>query len=159
MKKIVFNKSKSEIFKRGISPVIATVLLIAMVVIIGLVIFLWFKGVMVDYGEKFGKNIELVCADVDFDASYSEGTLYISNLGNVPIFGMQIKALKEGSHETNDLSGFDGLNQGGTFSRDISGDVSDANEITLIPILIGSSKKGEKTFMCNEKQYGYKIII
>ncbi len=152
MKEMNFNK-------RGISPVIATVLLIAMVIIIGLVIFLWFRGVMVDYGEKFGKNIELVCADVDFDASYSEGVLYISNLGNVPIFGMQIKILKEGSHETKDLSNFNSLNQGGTFSGEISGDVSNANEIILIPILIGSSKKGEKTFMCNEKQYGYEIII
>lgn len=153
MNKIVFNK-------KGISPVIATVLLIAMVVVIGLIIFLWFSSITREAITKFdGTNIELVCADVDFDASYDSGFLSIKNSGNVPIFGMKMKILKEGSHEIKDITNFDSLNQGGTFSGDISSDVIGANKIILIPVLIGSSKEGEKTFMCNENQYGYEIII
>lgn len=147
--------------KRGISPVIATVLLIAMVVVIGLIIFLWFRGISKEAITKFeGTNIELVCGDVQFDASYSEGILYLSNVGNVPIFGMKMKIASEGNYRTIDLvEGWPdlGLNQGGTFSGDISSEVVGSESITLTPVLMGSSKGGEKTFNCNEKQHGYQL--
>lgn len=152
--------------KQGISPVIATVLLIAMVIVIGLIVFLWFRGMVEDEGTKFGKNVKLVCGDVGFDARYSNETLYISNTGNVPIFEMKIKISAEGSHETKDLSkdfpdinwsGL-GLSQGKAFSGNIGGVVGSAEKITLIPVLMGSSDEGRKTFVC-EEQYGYEIII
>lgn len=151
---------------RGISPVIATVLLIAMVIVIGLIVFLWFRTMIEDEGTKFGKNVKLVCDDTGFDARYSSGVLYISNTGNVPVFEIKIKISSEGSHETKDLStDFPnvnwpelGLNQGGTFSGNIGGVVGSADKITLIPVLMGSSKEGRKTFVC-EEQYGYEIII
>ncbi|MFH1607852.1 MAG: archaellin/type IV pilin N-terminal domain-containing protein [archaeon] len=146
--------------KRGLSPVIATVLLITMVVVIGLIIFFWFKGMTEESITKFdGTNIQLICDDVYFSASYSSGELYISNSGDVPIYGMKIRVLEEKSHRTINLKGFDGLNQGGTFSGDIYSDVESAEEIILIPVLIGSSEKGDRTFVCNEKQHGYEIII
>lgn len=150
--------------KRGISPVIATVLLIAMVVVIGVIIFLWFRGMTTEVITKFGgKNIELVCGDVDFDASYYGGTLSISNDGNVPIYGMKIKISKEKGHNTVNLDSvvttFQGLNQGGTFSGDISSEVAGAESIILIPILLGSSEEGKKTFVCDENLHGYELII
>ena len=149
--------------KRGISPVIATVLLIAMVIVIGLIIFLWFKSMVEDEGTKFGKNVKLVCDDVGFDARYSSGILSISNTGNVPIFEIKIKISEEGSHETKNLKDLSdwpglGLNQGGTFSGNISSVIGSADKITLMPVLIGSSEEGRKTFVC-EEQYGYEIII
>ena len=161
MKVQIFKKSR-----KAISPVIATVLLIAMVVVIGLIIFLWFKGMTGEVITKFeGTNIEMVCNDVSFDASYSDGILYILNLGNVPVFGAKVKILRDGSHETKDIVELSGnwpelgLNQGGTFSGDISGEVSSGDEIIITPVLIGNSKSGEKTFMCDEKQHGYGIMI
>jgi len=39
--------------KKGVSPVIATVLLIAMVVVIALIIFLWFRGLTKEAITKF----------------------------------------------------------------------------------------------------------
>ncbi len=145
---------------RGISPVIATVLLIAMVVAIGLVVFLWFRGLVQEEGTKFGKNIKLNCPDVNFEASYSGGVLSVINRGNVPIYQMKLKIFKEGSHETNDLSNWPelGLNQGESFSKNIASEIDSANKIILIPVLIGSSGEGKKTYMC-EEQYGYEIII
>ena len=104
--------------KRGISPVIATVLLIAMVIVIGLIIFIWFKGMVGESVTKFGKNIQLVCDDVDFDASYSssEETLQLVNIGNVPIFKMNMKIFGARSHSTEEIEvGDGGLNKGGTF--------------------------------------------
>ena len=152
--------------KKGISPVVATTLLIAIVVFIALIIFLWFRGVVGDYGVKFGKNIELVCEDVEIDAGYStsSGDLFITNDGNVPIFKINLKISRAGSYQTEDLSNLvddwprEGLDQGGVFSGNIA--LTDSpNSITLIPVLIGTSDKGEKkAFTCGE-EYGYEILI
>lgn len=150
--------------KKGVSPVIATVLLIIIIVVIGLIIFLWLKGITQETITKFGgTNIELICNDVNFDASYSGNKLSIYNIGNVPIFGIKAKIIKEGSHTTKDLIELSewpeaGLNQGGIFSGSI-GDVEGVNEIILTPILMGASKKGDKSFICDEKQHGYEIIL
>jgi len=151
--------------KRGISPVIATVLLVAMVVVIGLIIFLWFRGITEEAVTKFGGvNIELVCEDVEFSSSYSAGILSISNMGNVPIFGMKARISEQGSHETLDMEDLlvgwpeIGLRQGGTFSGDLTAEFSEANQVLLIPVLIGTSTQGEQTYVC-EDRYGQDLII
>jgi len=153
--------------KHGISPVIATVLLVAMVVVIGLIIFLWFRGITEEAVTKFGgRNIELVCEDIEFlsDYSSSTGILSVSNMGNVPIFGMKARISKQGSHETLDMKDLSvgwpeiGLRQGGTFSGDLSTKFSEANQILLIPVLMGTSAQGEQTYVC-EDRYGQDLII
>ena len=54
--------------KRGLSPVVATVLLIAIVIIIGLIVFLWFRGMTEETITKFGtENIRFACDDVYFE--------------------------------------------------------------------------------------------
>ncbi|MFH1608358.1 MAG: archaellin/type IV pilin N-terminal domain-containing protein [archaeon] len=158
---------KRELDKRGISPVVATVLLIALVVAIALILFLWFRGLDQDVITKFGgRNIELVCGDVAFEASYYSGTLYVSNLGNVPIFSMKMKTYGEGSYTTKDLSDpveFSedwpsvGLNQGDAAEVSIGSPGGD--KVTLIPVLIGSSDEGDRSHVCDENQYGYDILI
>jgi flagellin-like protein len=75
--------------KRGVSPVIATVLLIGIVIVIGLIIFLWLRGLTQEAVFKFDQNIELTCNDVKFSSSYSSGTLTISNTGNVAIYDIE----------------------------------------------------------------------
>ena len=153
--------------KRGISPVIATVLLVAMVVVIGLIIFLWFRGITEEAVTKFGgRNIELVCEDIEFLSDYSvaTGILSVSNIGNVPIFGMKAKISKQGSHETLDMKDLPvdwpgiGLRQGGTFSGDLSTEFTEANQVLLIPVLMGTSAQGDQTYVC-EDRYGQDLII
>ena len=152
--------------KKALSPVIATILLIAIVMVIALILFVWFRGMVGDYGEKFGKNIQLSCGEVAMDASYSGANVYISNTGNIPIFKINVKISKPGGYQTKYLSEMasnwpsTGLKQGETFSADISSYTTDATSITLIPILIGTSSKGEskKTFVCDEK-YGYELTL
>ncbi len=152
--------------KRGISPVIATVLLVAMVVVIGLIIFLWFRGITKEAVTKFGgTNIELVCGDVEFLSDYSaSGILSISNDGNVPIFGMKVKISEQGSHETVDMKDLPiswpdiGLKQGGTFSGDLSSEFYGAEQVLLIPVLMGTSAEGNQIYVC-EDRYGQDLII
>jgi len=150
--------------KKALSPVIATVILVAIVIVIGLIIFLWFKGMGEEAITKFDdKNVKLICQDdVKFDSEYSGGELYISNIGNTPIYGMKMQVFTPGGHETYDLKEYGypeaGLNQGGIYTEDLSLVISGAEKILLIPILIGDSDKGQKTHQCDE-MYGEEIII
>jgi hypothetical protein len=167
MQKGVKRKMKREI--KGLSPVIATVLLITIVVIIALIVFLWIKGMTQEAITKFGdRNIEMVCEDVEFEASYTPTTgLYITNFGNVPIFGMDIKEIGDGSHATVDLRDAStewpetGLNTGGIFADPafISVVPAGTDELVLIPVLIGESDSGRKTYVCNENQYGVRLSV
>ena len=152
--------------RKGLSPIIATVLLIAMTMVIALIVFLWFRGLTEEQVTKFGgTNIKIVCDDVYFEAEYSAGTLSIINPGNVPIYGFKIKSSGYGSYTTENLKDLSdvwdkqfstGLNQGIAFSDAIS---FSGSEIVLIPILIGNSEKGKKTYVCDEKLHGYPIIL
>ena len=91
--------------RKGLSPVIATVLLIGMVVVMGLIIFTWFRGLTQEAVLKFDENVQLVCNDVQFTGTYlsSDGMLSISNSGNVPIYNLMAKVQKAGSYETVNL--------------------------------------------------------
>ena len=158
---------KKRLKKKAISPVVATTLLIAIVVIIALIIFLWMRNVIGDYGVKFDKNIELVCEDVLLYASYSEGILYITNDGDVPVFELNLKIEGSGGYETAGLNEIanpiipwpeTGLKQGGVYSGDISG-VGNLDKLIVMPVLMGTSDKGDKkTYACGE-QYGYQLVV
>ena len=156
---------RKRVLKKGVSPVIATVLLIAIVIVIGLIIFLWFKGMTQEAVTKFGKNVELSCEDSQFDASYSGGILTISNLGNVPIFNFNIRISEGGNHVTQEITEIatnwpeTGLKAGGIFSNESITLTGNPNEIVLSPILVGRGEKGKKSFECNMDQHGYKISI
>jgi flagellin-like protein len=159
-----------EVKKKGVSPVIATVLLIALVVVIALIIFLFMKGIGEETLTKFGgENVKLACQKVEFDASYSGNTLAISNFGVTPIFDMSIKLVKAGSHTTiklqgntayNDVWPSSGLSQGAVVSLNLpSQEIADVEELVLIPILVGKTKEGAKrTYTCQETN-GVKISI
>lgn len=148
--------------KKGISPVIATVLLVGLVIVTGLIVFAWFRGFTQETVTKFGgENIELACNDLQFEASYSSSsnTLSVSNVGNVPIYGINVKITKEASFSTEkirDLSDKwpeNGLGQGQVFSGNMGSTISSGDEVILIPVLIGTTGSDEKTHVCGE-QYG-----
>lgn len=152
--------------KQGLSPIVTTILLVALTIGIISIIFFWFRGMVQEGVVKFGKNIELVCDDVSFETSYSSGTLNIINNGNVPIFLVNIRITNGGSYQTKSIGDFEigsnwpvnGLSQGGTFSGRIGSEVGDADELMIFPILIGTASGKQKTFVC-EGQYGQKIEI
>ena len=72
--------------KRGVSPVIATVLLVSLVIIIALAVFLWLRDVIPSTVLKFDKRIQFVCDEVGFDAEVNAGNLSIVNKRNAPIY-------------------------------------------------------------------------
>jgi len=150
--------------KGGLSPVIATVLLVGLVVVSGLIIFTWFRGLTQEAVTKFDQNIQLVCNDVSFEASYSDGKLAIRNVGGaVPIFDFKVKISDASGFETKEISEYTdwpegGLNQGGAVEVNLLEDIS--GDITLIPVLVGTSQKGaQASFTCDERLYGQQVLV
>jgi flagellin-like protein len=146
--------------EKGVSPIIATVLLIGIVVALSLMIFLWMRAFTKEVITKFdGENVELVCNKVMIQASYAAGQLSLSNIGNVPIYDIRIRKSSAGGY-TNDNARNNpnwpkyGLNPGTGFLGDIPGLTGD---ITLVPILLGNSDKGKRVFACDENRNGYEL--
>jgi len=150
--------------KRGLSPVVATVLLISIVIIIGLIVFFWFKGITHEAITKFdGTNVKLVCGDVSFQAQYTDGRLLVSNDGNVPIYKLKAKMEGAGSYTTVTVGESDsswppiGLNQGDTYNGALN--INGATKILLIPVLAGQTdSEGKKSYTCDESQ-GKEIVV
>lgn len=157
---MINNKSR-----KGVSPVVATVLLIVIVIVIGLIIFLWFRSLTQEAVTKFeGTNVELVCDDVEFIVDYTSSTttISISNIGNVPIYNFNVKTVENRATNTQQISDLDsswpsaGLKQGESFSGSV--DLSTAEEVLLVPILLGTSDSGEqKSHICEDRQ-GKEVI-
>lgn len=147
-----------KIGKRGVSPVIATVLLIALVIIIAIIIFLFMRNIGGESISKFGdENIKLACQNkVKFEASYLNGKLAISNIGEAPIFSINIRIMTAGgNYETKEINKIpewpsSGLLDGGAVSVPLQLD-SNTEKIVLTPVLVGTVKDGGKrTYVCEE---------
>ena len=141
--------------RKGVSPIIATVLLIGMVVALALIIFVWMRSFTRETITKFDdENIELACNRIEFQASYVGGNIAVSNIGNVPIYDMRVKESTAGGYTTESIRDSDewprtGLNPGDATSvGGFSGD-----EITVMPILLGNSENGKRTFVCEGQEF------
>ncbi|MDO8622701.1 MAG: hypothetical protein Q7R52_00475 [archaeon] len=163
--------SKKKVMKKGISPIIATVLLISLVIVIAVIVFLWLYNFTEEAVTKFdGKNIKLVCDDIQFTADYTDATnsLKVSNNGNVPIYAIKIKMYYPSGHSTEDLDKplstnewkDKGLNPGTSFnSGALTGLESGTSKIIIIPVLVGISQSGEtKTYVCEDRN-GIQLTI
>jgi len=68
---------------RAISPVIATLLMIAIAVVASLVTYAWVMGYMNFTTEKTGKAIQI--QSVSYDSTNNKFTVYVQNVGNSPV--------------------------------------------------------------------------
>src|SRR3989344_3422106 len=152
---------KSISSKRGISPIVATVLLILLVVIIAMIIFLWFRSQIQESVTKFGSDVQIVCQEVDFDVSYNDAMLSFVNNGEAPIYDFMIFSVTESSGSTEAVSlrdsGFNGLSSGA--ATEIEYDAQGATELRVVPMLLGETSSGDtQTYQCDEG-LGVTIIV
>lgn len=141
---------------------IATVLLIAMVIAIALILFLWFRNMVKEDAKKFeNENIELTCEKVNFRADYNSGELNVVNDGEIPIYSLKIGVYSSGGHnEISKDSSVDenlkyGINQGGTYTTNLN--EGNLEKIIVYPVLIGKAKEGTRTHVC--KKQGLEIEL
>jgi flagellin-like protein len=144
--------------KRGLSPVIASVLMIMLVLVLAAMIFLWARGFISEQIEKFGKPIEELCESIDFRAEKIGNELEILNRGNIDIWHLDVKVSKGGDSE---VSKFDFPVAAGKAARGIvtfkMEDDSEPDETIIYPAILGNvdGKGSNKVFTCND--YGVTL--
>ena len=139
--------------KRGLSPIIATVLLISLALVLALIIFIWARSVIKEKIEKFGATIEFACKDVSFNAELeSSGKVNVNNLGNVPLYGIEVRKKGLGVIRNVGAGYFDdGLPKGSGKTAYIElGSPSVGEEFIIVPILLGETDKYKKPYTCSE---------
>lgn len=147
--------------KKAISPIIATVLLIALVVSASAMIYAWSKSFIAEQLEKFGDPIEIICDSVKITAQLSragsEYELLINNQANVDIPQVNIKAYDKGRTyvRTFPADGSTLAQKAGTgkviFTLASFGDIESASKFDVTPLLIGKGKSGTKLHPCTDK--------
>jgi len=147
----IFNCMKKRVDVRGLSPVIASVLLILMVLVLAVLIFLWARGFVSEQVEKFGKPIEQICSSVDFEVQKFGSSLEVVNRGNVDITHLDIKMFSGGDSE---VEKFNFKVDGGASVREdvtllMRGNVI-PDKVIVYPALIGNVKGGSsnRVFTC-----------
>jgi flagellin-like protein len=139
--------------KRGVSPVIATVLLVLIAIILATIIFFWAKTFIGEKTLKFDQAIESSCDDVIFDAAVvidgDNANITIVNNGNVPIYGVEISKRDLGS-ETKVGTLQQTISNGETGDIPVPADLNLASgeEIVITPILIGLQGETKKAYPC-----------
>ncbi|MBS3080877.1 hypothetical protein J4221_05375 [Candidatus Pacearchaeota archaeon] len=147
--------------KKAVSPLISTVLLIMIVIVLALIIIFWSIGFVKEAIEKTidrnKKRVNEYCNEVSLKSIVNpDGKFGFENVGNVPIYGFNLKLSGGGRSQT--LS-FPGKNVNPGFgiiidsSLDSSIGIYDSyNEVKVIPILLGTKERGgNEEFHCPEE--------
>ncbi len=144
--------------KRGLSPVVASVLLIALVLTLALIVFLWARGFISEQIEKNGQSIEQSCKSVDFDlvsdidVQSKIVTLQIVNRKNIPIYNFDVKYI--GGDGNSQLVKYElGVGVAGATDYVEIPFYDNTRELIFYPMIMGSvhGKQENKVFTCLDK--------
>lgn len=138
--------------KVGLSPVIATMLLIALALVLAIIIFLWARNFIGEAVEKEGRAIELSCAEVSFRAERAGDKIDIENIGTVPIYGIEVRKKTGLSLEILGVETLEGtITVGQTSSVPLlnRGDITEGDELVIVPILLGETDRFKKSYVCD----------
>lgn len=144
--------------KKGLSPVIASVMMVLLVIVLAGIVFLWSRGFISEQIEKFGKPVEQSCSEVQFEVVKRDNTLEVVNRGSVNIKSLDIKLSKRGSSEFKKFAF--SIDSGEAVSQSVALRMSDGtvpDEIIVYPVLIGSvvGETSNKLFTCTD--YGVEL--
>ena len=157
--------------KKGVSPVISTVLLIMIVIILAIIILLWANSFVQEAVTKTidsrEKQIEQWCQEIKLTPEISDDGLSFgfTNTGNVPLYKYELKLTEKGSGDSKKVlidsakggsvnPGFDSIIDTAT-NTEVTGSYEDYESIKVIPILLGDGKgsknTGKQEVRCPEK--------
>ena len=149
--------------KKGVTPVIATTLLIAIVIVLAGIVFVWAQGFIGEAVQKNNEPIDRSCERVSLDVSISRDSsgsfnLDVNNNGNVPLSALKIALNREGKV---DILPIDGSSLGVGKSRRFSlqGIYDDSvGGASILPVLRGQRGESLQDYACNER-YGIAARI
>ncbi len=155
--------------RRGVSPVIATVLLIVIVVVLAGIIFLWARGFLSESATKGDRVVETSCEDVAFEAQIvsqadecltgglPSPAIDINNIGNVPIYGVKVLKYDPTTGSIDNIALSDQPFNGGTVTIGKSSyaclgvPVSPQDSFRIIPKLLAEKEDRKIAYTCPEK--------
>ncbi len=152
--------------KKGVSPIIATVLLLVITVVLAVIIFLWARGFLSESAVKGDRAVSISCADVQFkaevvlNATECSGTggrsaVDIDNIGNVPIYGVQVFEYNSttGSIELLIDESFvvGTITSGKSASVCLGKDVQNRDSFRIVPKLLAEKDGTRSEYTCPEK--------
>ena len=140
--------------RKGLSPLIATVILIAISIAIFAIIFGWLRGMVSEQVAKFGTPIDTECEKLVFSAKVLGSTIYIDNQGNIPISGINLKMRINGKTVTKSvLKTLDGVISPGETDTIAVDEIASSQKNTITPIIEGKTVKSNKLqrYLCNTK--------
>lgn len=146
--------------RRGISPVIATVLLISFSLVLAGIIYAWASSFISEKAVKFDEPIDVSCDRVSFDVEvYTEtggAKADIVNRGNVPLYGVELRIIGAGTVKKQGI--FDGVTiaSGETHTLDLGGSIS--GEVLVVPVILGEVGGDVKAYVCDDA-YGIKTSV
>lgn len=131
--------------KRGVSPVIATILLIAIVIVLGMIIFLWARGFIKESVMKKGEHATYACEKIKLEVEYFDtGELQVINTGNIPVYRIEVTGKSGGS--INKIPTPEGTSLAATQSMILN--VGDYNEVEVVPVILGEVETSKKLYTC-----------
>ncbi len=145
--------------KKGLSPAIATALLISLALILAALIFIWANSFLKEKVQKFDEPIERACEDIVFQAEVYETNgkmeLHVVNRKNVPIQSFDIRKKTESS-----------IVDVGTSEKEDGGSIASGetailglpptenyeigDELIISPVVYGLSSGDKSPFVCEE---------
>ena len=153
--------------KKGVSPIVATSLLLALTLVLAAIIFMWAKGFVKEKLEKNGESAEYTCAQLKFDAEFTRsgavannqmpGVVQIVNRGSVPIYGFDIKQINGGTVVRTPF--LHSVAAGETIPGKNVLLVGDSNSLEIYPILLAKvqNQKLNKQYTCLHNAEKFQI--
>ena len=152
---------KRGINKKGLSPIVATSILIVIVIILAIIILLWARGFIKEAVIKeiagSSKRAEEFCREIGMRGFVNEDdTFGFENTGTIPIFAYRINSeLKEsGSSKITRVGNDQGgsVNPGDTviISHSSVKPYSSYESVKIIPVLLGKVKGSTQSYDCPE---------
>ena len=150
---------KRGINKKGLSPIVATSILIVIVIILAIIILLWARGFIKEAVIKeiagSSKRAEEFCREIGMRGFVNEDdTFGFENTGTIPIFAYRINLEESGSSEIirvgNDQGG--SVNPGDTviISHSSVKPYSSYESVKIIPVLLGKVEGSTQSYDCPE---------
>lgn len=145
--------------KRGISPVVATILLVVLAIILALIIWLWARSFI---SENVMKNNEVVansCDKVIWDADIVNNLLTVENKGDIALYGVVVRKVGAGTEQT--CYPFEKITQPSISPGANSAAALDENcpdltsgDVIIIPVILGATDSGARRFYTCDEKFG-----
>jgi flagellin-like protein len=143
--------------KRGISPIITTILLVVIAMILAVIILVWARGFMTEKISKFipsqseARPITEACDAVLLEPAVTgTNSISIINRGDIPLHMLGVRVTDATSGDSTIVEYVQDLKPGQ--SNEITTDASQillGNKVEIVPILLGQSEKeGIKQYNC-----------